>query len=681
MRISGRRGKWVVVAAWVLLIVAAAPLAGRLGGAADNDEENWLPAGAESTRALALAEREFPADRTSELVVVYARPGGVTAADRAAAERDRVELARLADGPAAAPRPSPDGEALLTAVPVASSVLEDSGRVRHLVGRARGIVADGLPRGLDAATAGAAASRADASAANGRMSGALVAVTVAVVALLMLVTYRSPLLPFVPLAGIAAGAVVAQAAAYLLAAHAGVTVSGTGEFLLTVLVFGVGTDYALLLVSRYREELGREADRHAAMARALRRSAGTIAASTATVALASLALLLAGMNSTSGLGPVIAVGAGAAMAVMLTLLPALLVVLGRPVFWPRVPRPGAGRTRPAGVWTAVAALVGRAPRRTALVSAVALAGLAAGLTVLNPGDLTGADNYTRTPPFAVGQRLVDEHFPAGSTAPAEMYAPTGSARQVADAARGVRGVASVSAAGVSASGAWARMTVVLDDGPSTHAARTAIGRLRAAAHRADGRTLVGGAAATALDTGEAMSRDLKVVPPVVLLVIAAVLGCLLRAAVAPLVLLGAVLLSTGAAAGVSALVFRAAGFPHTDRSVLTLGLLFMVAFGVDYTIFLMGRAREEAARRGHRAGVLHALAATGEVITSAGTVLAATFLVFTVSPVVLNIQLGVLVAAGVLVDALIVRSLLVPALALAAGPRLWWPFRPERGGR
>jgi putative drug exporter of the RND superfamily len=675
---AGRVGKWVVLACWLAAVTVFGTFAGRLEGVMDNDETNWLPASAESTRAIELAEREFPAEATTPLLIVYARDGGLTAADHAAVAADRAALSRLADGTVPPPRASADRAALLLTVPVATAKLEQPDQVRRLVGQARTIVGDDLPDRLTAKTTGPVASRADAAQANSQLTGSLAAVTLGVVTVVLLVAYRSPLLLLVPLFCVGVAAAVAQGGTYLLSAHAGVVVSGTSAFLLTVLVFGVGTDYGLLLISRYREELRRHADRHTAMAAALDGTVGSVLAAAATVALTALVLLTAEMNSTRGLGPVAAIAVAAAMLAMTTLLPALLVTLGRWLFWPRIPRlaPPASHATPTvggGPWGRVAALVGRRPRRTWMATALLLACLTGGVALLQVGGLTAADNYTRKPEFLAGQELVTAHFPAGSTAPAQLYLPTRTASAATAAARSTPGVASVQPAQPSATGAWQRIDVVLSDAATSQPAQQTIQRLRHAVHRVDPRVLVGGPAATSLDTNQAMDRDLRVVVPIILVVAIGVLGVLLRAVVAPLLLLGCVLASAGAAAGASALLFHAAGFPRTDQTVLLLGVLFLVALGVDYTIFLMGRARQEVATRGHRHGILHALTATGAVITSAGLVLAATFSVFTITPVVLNIQLGAMVAIGVLIDTFVVRTLLVPALTLDIGAHTWWP--------
>ncbi|WP_182902092.1 MMPL family transporter [Microbispora sp. H10830] len=671
---AGRIGKWAVIAAWLVMLVPLGALAGGIGRVQDNDETNWMPASAQSTRAVELARREFPAGRDSTLVLVYAREGGLSAADRETVLDDRDRLRALAGGSVTGPAPSADGEALTLTVPVPGRAME-TGEAGEIVARAREIMRAGLPAGLAGAATGPAAFRADATDANGRIDGTLTLVTVGVVALLLFVTYRSPVLPLVPLACVAAGVVAAQAGA-VLAGRAGAEVSGSGSILMIVLVFGLGTDYALLLISRYREELAEHADRHHAMALALRRTVPSVAASAATMALAALALLAADMNSTKGLGPLAAIAVVAALLAMTTLLPALLTALGRGVFWPAIPRRRAPGARSTRIWQRIGALVSRRPRRAWALAGLALAALACGTAFLRVGVLDGGDNFTRKPESAAGQEIIHAHFPGGTTAPALVYAPVRAAAPVAALATTAPGIASTGPAETSASGRWVRITAVLADAPASEPARRSVAGLRARLARAAPGALIGGQTAALVDRDAAMDRDLAVIAPLVIGIVTLVLGVLLRAVVAPLLLLGCALLSSGAAAGLSTLLFHALGFPRTDQTALTLGFLFLVALGVDYTIFLMARAREEVARRGHREGTMTALVATGGVITGAGVVLAATFLVLTITPVVLNIQLGLLVALGVLVDAFVVRTVLVPALALDIGPATWWPARP-----
>ena len=683
---AGRVGKWVVLLGWLAAAVVFTALAGRLGEVMDNDETNWLPRGTESTRAAELARREFPTAKTMPLAVIYTRDGRLTPADRAAVEADRAALASLSATTVAPPQIARDRTAMLLTVPVDADKAEDTDYVETLVGKARAEISAGLPAGLTATTTGPAASRADAAEANGEMDGVLAGITVGTVIVMLLITYRGVALPFAALLCVFLAAVLAQGAAYLLGEYAGMVISGSGSFLLTVLTFGVGTDYALLLVSRYREELRRHPDRHAAMAVALRRTTPSVAASAATVVLTALALLAASMNSTRGLGTVAAAAVAAAMLAMTTLLPAVLVIFGRWLFWPRIPRhapdgpPVTAETtaHAPGAWPRLGRLLTARPRGIWVGTALALVALTACASALRLGGLTAADNFTREPESVTGQKLVNAHFPAGTTSPTDIYVSRHAAPAVATAARATPGVAAVQPAEPSLNGRWARVRVVLSDPPAGQAAQRTVDRLRREVHNVDRTALVGGPAATSLDTDRAMNRDLRVLVPIILVIVVVMLGLLLRALVAPLLLLGCVLLSFGGALGLSALVFHAAGFPRANQTVIVLGFMFLVALGADYTIFLMGRAREEVARLGHRPGMVRALVATGGVITSAGIVLAATFAVFTATPVVLNIQLGTLVAVGVLIDTFIVRSLLVPALALDVGPRVWWPSRLPR---
>ena len=604
----------------------------------------------------------------------------VSDADRAAVDADRAALADLGltePPPVAA---SGDGRALLVNLPLPAGDAE-SGRLPGILDRARATVTGGLPAGLDARLTGPAASRADFTAASTSLDTTFLLATVGTVALLLLVIYRSPLLLLVPLLSVGLAAVLANAMVYLLGTRAGLTVTGSSATLLVVLVFGAGTDYALLLVALYRDELRRVDDPYSALAVALRRTLPTILASAGTVILAMLALLAADLTSTRGLGPVAAIGIGAALPAMATLLPALLVVFGRGVFWPFIPRPGthsAPRDHP--LWTRLAAAVGRHPRATWLSTATLLAALTAGVATLGVGGLTPADNFTRKPDSVRGQETLARHFAAGSGSPLDIYARAGTAAEVVAVARATPGIAEVSAPTRSRTGEWVHIPAVLADDPTGRAAQRTVTRLRDRLDRVDDAVLVGGAAARSLDQTETMSRDLRLVVPIALAVILLVLVLLLRAIVAPLLLLAAAVLSFGGTLGGAALVFTALGFPRTDPSLLLIGFVFLVALGVDYTMFLMSRVREEAARHGHSEGVRRGLALTGGVITSAGVVLAATFSVLTVTPVVLNLQIGLLVALGVLLDTLIVRTLLVPALVLDAGRRAWWPSGLSRSG-
>lgn len=663
--------KWPSLAAWILIAVVASMFAGKVGDVETNDIRTWLPATSESTRALDLAEAQFAADEPANLLVVYARPGGLTDADRAAAQADAAALAGLAAGPVAPPIPSDDGAALLLVVPLSpAQVAEET--IPGVLADVREVVQEQLPEGLAARLTGGPAAAADFDAAFDSLDETLLMVTVAVVAVLLLLTYRSPVLLVLPLLAVGVASQLANGLIYLCARYLGLVVDGASAGILTVLVFGAGTDYALLLISRYREELRRHADRHEAMRLAMRQSLPAIAASAATVILSLLTLLVADMNSTRGLGPVAALGIASALLTMTTLLPALLVLVGRWAFWPLIPRydPASAPTEAAGLWQRIAAFVARRARTVWVVTALLLAALTLGATGLSTSP-AGAGAFVTKPESVVGFEQLAEHYPAGSGDPVEIYTPAATAAAVTAAVTGLRGVDHVQQ--TEESGAWARIPVILADDPSGPQARDTVERIRDAAHAITPEALVGGATAQELDQDTTMDRDLRLIIPLILAVVLGVLILLLRALIAPIVLLASVVLSFGAALGASTLIYRAVGFPQVDKTVLLNGFLFLVALGVDYTIFLMTRAREEVAVLGHARGVPRALAVTGGVITSAGLVLAATFSVLTLMPIVFMMQVGVLVGVGVLLDTFVVRTLLVPGVILHVGRRSWWP--------
>ncbi|GLH99319.1 MMPL family transporter [Phytohabitans aurantiacus] len=677
---ADRRAKWVTAAVWLLLAVLAVSLAGQSGEDSGSDTDA-LPANAESTKAVELADRDFPPE-PEQLLLVYARDGGITPTDRAAATADASALRRFADGEIPPPIPSEDGDALLVMIRLAPEHADDA-HIGDTLATARDTLAAGRPTGLDARVTGGAAASTDFSEAFNSVDTTLLLATVVVVAVLLLLTYRSPILLLIPLLSVGLASQLASAVVKLLSKYGGLVADDISGGILTVLIFGVGTDYALLLISRYREELTRHADRHEAMRVALTRAVPAVAASAVTVILALVALTLAELNSTRGLGPIGAIGIACALLVMTTLLPALLVVCGRWIFWPRTPRfrPHETPAKP-GVWARVAGAVSRHSRPIWLVAALALAATSLGTTQLSTG-LERAEAFVTKPDSVLGQELLAAHFPAGATGPSEIFAPAASAERVATAARAVPGIAQVDTedATTSRSGDWVRYPVILDDEPETQAAEKTVERLRAAVHDVDGAVLVGGTTAERLDVDDAMNRDLRLILPLILLIVLGVLMVLLRAVVAPLLLLASVVLSFAAALGAATLVFHAIGHPTIDRVVLLYGFLFVVALGVDYTIFLMARAREETAALGNARAVERALASTGAVIISAGLVLAGTFSVLSVMPIVFMVQIGILVAIGVLLDAFVAASLLVPSLVTATGRRTWWPGRLAREPR
>jgi RND superfamily putative drug exporter len=675
--ISGRRTKWLVLAGWLIMLVMLGPLAGKLGDVENNDAAAWLPGGAESTQVVTLQE-QFQQEETMLAVIVYERSSGITAADQAKATADASRFAQLpgAERPQG-PFPSTDGKALQTLVP-----LQDVDIVKA-VDDARELAERGPP-GLSTHVTGPGGGAADAVKVFESLGGFLLLAAGIIVILLLLIIYRSPTLWFVPVFTAVTALGIAQAAVYLLARYADLTVNGQSSGILTVLVFGVATDYALLLVARYREELHRHEDRHEAMAFALHRAGPAIIASAATVAIGMLVLLLAELNSTAGLGPVAAAGVILALAAMTTLLPALLVIFGRWIFWPLIPRYDAKYEDPDafdkehGIWSRVARLVSLRPRLIWAVTSLALVGLTFGLGSLNANGLSNAGQFVDKPDSIVGAEAVARHYPAGSGSPAVVIGKADASGPIAAAIARTPGVAEVGKP-ATANG-HVQYEATLKDPADSAAAQRTIDVLRDNAHAVPGADAkVGGATATSLDMNRAADRDNWVIIPIVLGVVFLILMALLRAVVAPLLMIGTVVLSFAASLGASALIFRHVfGFEGTDTGFPLLAFIFLVALGVDYNIFLMTRVREESQTLGTRRGVLRGLTVTGGVITSAGLVLAATFTALATLPLVGLAEMGFVVAFGVLLDTIIVRSLLLPALSFDIGRRIWWPSRLAR---
>jgi RND superfamily putative drug exporter len=663
---------WIVIAAWLLVLPFAGTLSGKLYGIENNDAISYLPRTAESTQvysALARHSRQAPQIAT----LVYSRPSGITAADRDRVQADAARFQRFSGGvPVGQPIPSGDGKALMLNVPLPATT--SGPRLIETVKTMRSDLHD-TPAGLQASVTGPAGYAADFGGALSGLDVMILLATVGVVAVILLVTYRSPVLWLIPLLTVGMGYTVAAAIVYLMASRLGVVVSSETGGIIPVLVFGAGTDYALLLIARYREELRRHASRNVAMAAALRRALPAILASGATVSVSLLCLLVAELNSNRGLGPVGAIGIACAFLAMVTLMPAILLLCGRFVFWPFVPRPGTAEPTAGGVWGRIGRRIAARPRLVWLPAAAALGLVAAiGLGQAKFG-LSQTQVFRTAPDSTVGQLQLARHFQAGASDPAVVLTRPASIATVSAAARQTAGVAQVLPASVN--GDQAVVPVVLSDPPSSTSAKATVQQLRTAVHRVPGAgALVGGDTAMALDTRTSSVRDETIVMPLVLGVIFLILVALLRSLVTPLVLVATVVLSYLASLGAGTLIFQHLyGFGGIDYSVPLLGFVFLVALGVDYNIFLVTRIREEVGRRGHREGVLSGLAATGGVITSAGIVLAATFSVLAVLPLVLTAEIGILVALGVLLDTLIVRSVLVPTMALDLGRRFWWPAR------
>ncbi|MFF4170753.1 MMPL family transporter [Streptomyces sp. NPDC001744] len=688
---------------WLAVGGGLGPFAGRLGEVSTNDRAAFLPRSAESTRVV----EEQKAFRTSAsesvpVIVVWTAEGGGEPAPGAAAGATRA-LAALAGRPGIAGPPSPalaseDGKALRAVVPLRPGLGDALPDALDTVRKAASVP------GTTVWLAGPAATQADLSDAFSGIDGLLLGVALAAVLLILLVVYRSVLLPLMIILGAVFALGLACAIVYVLADADLVRVDGQVQGILSILVIGAATDYALLLAARYREELAVPgADRFAAMRKALRRSVEPIVASAATVALALIALLASDLSNNRALGPVGAIGIVCAVLGALTFLPAALVLTGRAAYWPARPKTlpagtDTGPDAPTGttgttgkrlggghaLWTRIAAVVDRAPRKVWAVTLVGLLACAAFAPTLNSRGVPFDEIFVNDAPSVAAQETLGRHFPGGAGNPAVIIADAGAASRVTAAAKDVEGVDSafpVDASGRPApgeplvAGGRVRIDVTLADAADSDAARETLARLRTAVHAVPGAdALVGGSTAQQYDTQRTAARDRALIVPVVLAIILVILVALLRSLVLPLLLVATVALNFAATLGVSALVFEhVLGFTGTDSSVPLYGFVFLVALGVDYNIFLMSRVREESLRHGVREGVRIGLTATGGVITSAGVVLAATFAALGVIPLAFLAQIAFIVAFGVLLDTLVVRSLLVPALVRDLGPKAWWP--------
>jgi RND superfamily putative drug exporter len=667
-----------VLVFWLVIVAVAGPLSGKLTGAEKNDSSAWLPPKAESTlvlnlRSTVVSPNVYPA------VMVYERPSGLTPADLAKARADVAAFGGIKGvqrGQVAGPIPSADGKAMEVLVPVdlGSKGYSAAGPAVDSLGA----IARQGDSGLTVHVAGPLGYAADSGKAFKGIDGTLLYSALAVVIILLLLTYRSPVLWLLPVISAGVALTTSQAVIYLLAAHAGLTVNAQSAGILDVLVFGAGTDYALLLTARYREELRRHEDRHAAMTVALRRAGPAIVASAATVVVSLLTLSLAELNSTASLGPVLAIGVAVALASMMTLLPALLVITGRWVFWPAKPAYGSAEPTTRGMWARVGNRIAVRPRVVWIATAVVLGAMALGLTGLKAHGLTAAQSYRGHPDSVTGQTVLDHHFPGGAGQPVQVFGNSDSGARIAYALVSVKGLTAVSEPEQVAGHSYVEAT--LTSAPDSQAAFDTVDRTRAAVHAIPGaNAIVGGTTAVNLDVQRATAHDRNLIIPVILLVVFVILVLLLRALVAPVLLIATVVLSFAAALGVSALFFNNVfNFGGADTSFPLFVFVFLVALGIDYNIFLMTRVREEAQRHGPRRGALTGLSATGGVITAAGAVLAGTFAVLGTLPVTFLTELGFAVAFGVLLDTLVVRSVLVTALNLDLGRWTWWPSRLAR---
>ncbi len=701
-----------VLGVWLVIGAFGGMAQGSLSDVQENDAGAFLPESAESTQAAELASGFYDSTTLPALVVVEAQPPGETLTPEQFAEVQAFAEAipglevpgtggtvgDLLTGPVVAV-PSEDGQAVLIPVPLdsvqATEATSDEERVVNVVVDVLREAADETFEGteLESWVTGPAGAIADLVTAFGGIDGILLLVALVVVLVILFLVYRSPSLPFAVIFTALFGLTGAALVVYQLAAAGAIALNGQSQGILFILVVGAATDYALLLVARYREELTRYESVYDAMRVAWKASLAPISASAGTVIAGVLCLLLSDLSSNASLGPVAAIGIAAAYLAALTLLPALLLIAGRrsrAVFWPRIPRPvpaGAGadgesQAVRAGLWERLAAFVARRDRLVWVVTAVVLLVFTAFLPTFRASGTNDADVFLTEVESTAGEDVLVKHFDAGQVQPIVIVAPEEDADVVTEAAAGVDGVTSATVLTV-APGSPEVLVVdgmVLVNAVTAAAADTqdaveVVGDVREVVHEVSPDALVGGAAAQRLDLQATSAADLRVIVPTVLAVILVVLILLLRAVVAPVLILLANLLSFGASLGVAAIVFNhVLGFPGADPSVVLYAFVFLVALGIDYTIFLMTRVREEALQVGTRKGVQRGLAVTGGVITSAGIVLAATFGALAVIPLLFLAQISFIVAFGVLLDTFVVRSLLVPGLIHDVGRASWWPW-------
>lgn len=682
---SGRRGKWAILAIWLIIGIFAFGTASKLYNAEQNNADAYLPHSAQSTQLIDYVEHAPGAPpNTDTAIILYVNESGIGPADQARVQSDIAAYQRTVPGVSGHVGelpPSSDGKALAVTVPVRVPLtgnfnFDPAINAIKAVAQPDGKTAQGS---LQVYIAGGFALDQAANSAFNGLDTKLLFGAGAVVVIILLLTYRSPFLWLLPLFSSVFALQLAQAIMYELVKHAGVVVSGQSGGILTVLVFGVGTDYALLIVARYREELHNYEDKHEAMRVALRRSIPAVAASALTVMLATLGLLVSQLASNVGLGKIGAIGVACSLLAMTTLLPALLVILPRGMFWPNVPRYGVDAHARVGVWARVSTLVGRAPRRVWTATALLLVVLSLGLLDLHSGQIPTAQSFVGTPAAITAQQNLQTHYPDKGTQPVQVLASAAADSQVSAILHGNGGLAANSPGGFNSVPLGDRIfySVSMAEPADSPAAVATVHRLRdQLSSILNANALVGGFTAVTIDEEASAAHDRNWVIPIVLAISFVILMILLQALVAPLLLLGSVILSFLAALGVAAFISdHGFGRPTEDNSYPLFVFIFLVALGIDYNIFLMTRVREETHRIGTRPGILRGLTVTGGVITSAGFVLAATFAVLTTLPLTQFLQIGFAVAFGVLLDTLLVRTVLVPALCYDVGPAIWWPSR------
>ena len=696
----------LVVIGWIVITGIFGPLFGKLTSVQENNNSSFLPKGAEATLAaeqiqqfssqdsfnfpaLLLFEGSFTPATLAAVNDHVTKVGDLTLADTTAKISDY-----LAPGQVISVFPAEDGKALLAVIPLdgnaISKLLPNDEPV--LPAAIEALREDIKPiaeaNGFTPYVTGPGGLLGDLFGAFGSIDSTLLLTTLAVVAVILIVVYRSPILWIIPLLSSLFALSTAGGIIYLLAKNDIIDVDGQSQGILSVLVIGAATDYALLLIARYREELHFTDNRFVAMRAAYKGVWEPILASGSTVAISLLVLLFSQLTNTASLGPIGAIGIVVSMFTILTLLPALLLLFGRWIFWPRVPENDGDDHVLSGRWAKVANSIGRNPRKAWVITGVVLLAFAATSTTLKTDGLGTVDSFTGNPESVVGQKLLETHFPGGEGDPTQIVVDVNKIAAVSAAIKNAPGVTDVTPMldGMEIPGqptpemkvvnGRAILNVTLNKVPDSVEAGNDIPKIRELSKAVDSTALVGGTSAVYFDVRTANNRDNKTIIPIILLVITLILGLLLRSIVSAVVLLGTVVLSYFATLGVCALVFNHIfGFAGGDNSFPLFAFIFLVALGIDYNIFLMTRVREESAKIGTRAGVIKGVTVTGAVITSAGIVLAATFAVLGLLPLVPLAQLGFAVAFGVLLDTIIVRSILVPALVHEIGPKIWWPSK------
>ncbi|MEO6941484.1 MAG: MMPL family transporter [Terrimesophilobacter sp.] len=700
----------VLLILWFAAAAMGGPTFGKLSSVSSNDQASFLPASAESTEALTW-QKKFTDSSAIPAVVVIESTSKIPQSDLAnfSSLGEKIGAVKGVEAPVSGqtttvvgPIPSKDGLAIEFIVPIA-----DSNGLKTVIADIRAIVVGEVPAGMTGYVTGPAGLTADLVNAFGGIDGILLLVAAGAVFLILLLVYRSVVLPFLVLLTSVFALCAAILVVYAFASWGWISLSGQSQGILSILVIGAATDYSLLLVARYKEALTHIESRWSAILRAWRAAWEPIVASGATVIIALLCLLFSDLNSNKSLGPIAAIGIVFSLLASLTLLPTFLVLFGRVAFWPIRPRFVADSDREpeaagtilglagvTGMWKRIGTLISRRPRVTWIVALVLLLAGGSGILQLQANGVPQTDLVLTQSDAADGQAVLAKHFDAGSGSPIVVVSNESSAEAIVSKLEATKGISSASIFTGNARPSMNPSTpppapvlrdgkvlinAVLDYEADSAAAEGVVRELRTTLPSADTSVLVGGVTAIALDTNNTAQSDLVKIIPIVLLVILLILMLLLRAIVAPLVLIASVVISYGTALGVSALVFNhVLGFSGADASVPLFGFVFLVALGVDYNIFLMTRVREESIRLGTRPGILRGLGVTGSVITSAGVVLAATFAALAVIPILFLVQIAFIVAFGVLVDTIIVRSLLVPALSYDIGKSIWWPSRLAR---